>query len=87
MHAPNQWIFLDQYGDAWFRVATHDGPRVVMPTKYVEELKNLPREVLSFTKANSDAGVRTMTSFLYLTLAKESLGAVYRRPSHKPSSH
>jgi hypothetical protein len=53
-----------------------------MPKKYVEELKNLPRDVLSFTKANSDASTRPMSDIPCLTVAKEPPWTVHGCASH-----
>lgn len=36
---------------------TPDGDRVIMPKQFVDELKNLPRETISFFKATEDVSL------------------------------
>ena len=43
-----------QYDNGWFKMKTPDGDRVIMPVKLLDELKDAPRETLSFHKASSD---------------------------------
>lgn len=40
-----------KYKDSLFRLARNDGDVLVIPYKYSEELRNLPEEKLSATKA------------------------------------
>ncbi|KAH8159621.1 hypothetical protein CIB48_g8625 [Xylaria polymorpha] len=48
-------MYLESYGkfrDAIFRITTVDGEKVVVPLKYLEELRSKPEEVINHAKAN-----------------------------------
>ena len=74
----SQLTHLPKHGKGWFKMKTSDGDRVIMPKIFIDELKNAPRETLSFHKALNDVCDASMAVLEVLISCLDPSWQVYR---------